>query len=67
MEALVDNPDGAPPQSAELAADAPLGDVERETRKLSSRADLQATGFEISEFADYEDFEEKAKYIVTWL
>ena len=50
MEALVDNPDGSPPEPAGLGEEAPLGDVERETRKLSSRADLQATGFEIGEF-----------------
>ena len=34
---------------------------------MASRADLQATGFEIGEFADYGDFEEGAEYIVTWL
>ena len=67
MEALVDDLDGSPPQPADADAGTPLGEVERETRKLSSRADLQSTGFEIGEFADYEDFEEGAEYIVTWL
>ena len=67
MEALVDDPDGSPPRPADADAGSPLGEVERETRRLSSRVDLQATGFEIGEFADYEDFEEGADYIVTWL
>ena len=71
MDALVDDPDGSPPgpalQDRDPSADAPLEDVEREARRLASRADLQATGFEIGEFADYEDFEEGAEKIVEWL